>query len=144
MKALKKIGTVLICIPGVILFLIISCELCGMAANNIQGLWYTESLINELSNIGDDIETLDTYTFVGNSGGTGNHCELLSAVLVRTKYFADLNYYVKRGRIYPLSEMSEDFYKEWSKKLDFPEDEADCYLVIEINSAPFSEDIRGH
>lgn len=110
MKIIKKIGIVLICIPGVFLFLIIGWELFGMAVNNVEGSFKTDSLVNDISNMGDDAKILDTYTFVGNSSGTGNHCDLVSAVLVRTEQYADLNYYVKRGRIYPLSEMSEHFF----------------------------------
>lgn len=144
MKILKKIGIVLICIPGVLLFLFISYEIFGMAVNNVEGSFKTDSLVNAISNMGDDAEILDTYTFVGNSSGTGNHCDLVSAVLVRTEQYADLNYYVKFGRIYPLSEMSEHFYVGWSKKLDFPEENANCYLVLEINSAPFADNIMGH
>lgn len=144
MKILKKIGIVLICVPGILLFLIIGWELFGMAVNNVEGHWQTEQLINEISNVGNEAEILDTYTFVGNSSGTGNHCDLVSAVLVRTEQYADLNYYVKFGRIYPLSEMPEHFYARWSKKLDFPEENANCYLVIEINSAPFADNIMGH
>lgn len=144
MKALKKTGTILICIPGVLLFLFIIWELFGMAVNNVEASFKTDSLVNSISNMGDDAEILDTYTFVGNSSGTGNHCDLVSAVLVRTEQYADLNYYVKFGRIYPLSEMTEHFYAGWSKKLNFPEENANCYLVIEINSAPFADNIMGH
>lgn len=144
MKILKKIGLVLICIPGVLLFLIIGWFLLEAAVNNIEGFLHTERLVNDISTMGDDAEILDTYTYIGNSGGTGNHCDLLSAVLVRTGYYDLLNYYVKFGRIYPLSEMSEYFYEEWSQKLDFPEEKENCYLVIEVNSATFKDNIQGH
>ena len=83
MKILKKIGIVLICIPGVLLFLFIGWELFGMAVNNVEGSFKTDSLVNDISNMGDDAEILDTYTFVGNSSGTGNHCDLVSAAAVR-------------------------------------------------------------
>ncbi len=147
MKALKKIGTALICIPGVLLFLFIGWELFGMAVNNIEANWQTEQLISEISNVGeDDVEILDTYTFVGNHSGTGNHCDIVSAAIVRTERYADLSYHAGQWcEIFRrLSDLNKYDYENWSRQLDFPEDETNCYLLIKIESALFKDNIQGH
>ncbi len=148
MKIIKKIGIVLICIPGVFLFLIIGWELFGMAVNNVEGHWQMEELINEISNVGEQVEILDTYSFVGNYSGTGNHCDLVSAALVRTERFPDLSYHAGQWceTFSTLTELRkyEYDYNKWSSLLDFPEDETNCYLLVKIESAPFKDNIQGH
>lgn len=146
MKVLKKIGTVLICIPAVLLFLVILWELFGIVINNISSEIHKEDMLMALSN-NSDVVVLDTYTFVGNSSGTGNHCDLLTAAVVRND-IGDINsfYYTTdkcADYIFSLSELGES-YQEWSEKLDFPDDETDCFLLIKIDSAPFKDNILGH
>lgn len=116
------------------------------AINNISGEIHTEDMLMALSNH-SDVVVLDTYTFVGNSGGTGNHCDLLTAAVVRndTGNINSFNYATDKCADYilSLSELGES-YQEWSEKLDFPHDETDCYLLIKIDSASFKDNILGH
>ncbi len=147
MKILKKIGIVLICIPAVLLFLFIGYELFGIVINNIYGQIHTDDMLMALSN-NSDIVVLDTYTFVGNSSGTGNHCDLLTAAVVRNDIGDIYSFYYATDKcadhIFSLSELQEYDYEKWSSLLDFPEDETDCYLLIKIDSAPFKDNIQGH
>ncbi len=146
MKKFKKISLVSICIPRVFLFLIISWEIFTIAVNNFYNIAVQkDELICAIRNAGD-IEIIDTYSFVGNTGGTGNHCELLSAAVVRNKIGNTPSFYYAVDKtadyIWSLSEMQEFSYDEWSRRLDFPEDETNCYLLIKIDSAPF-DNIQG-
>lgn len=155
MKLLKKIGIIAVCAVVAVASNVqavfgawASWELFGMAVNNIEGYFHTQQLISEISNVGDEAEILDTYTFVGNYSGTGNHCDLVSAALVRTERFADLSYHAGQWcevctTLSELHEYEYD-YEEWSRQLDFPEDETNCYLLIKIDSAPFKDNIMGH
>lgn len=146
MKTLKKIGIVLICIPAVLLFLFIGYELFGIVINNIYGQIHTGDMLMVLSN-NSDVVVLDTYTFVGNSSGTGNHCDLLTAAVVRNDTGDIYSFYYATDKcadyIFSLSELGES-YQEWSEKLDFPEDETNCYLLVKIDIAPFKDNIQGH
>lgn len=154
---MKKLGVILICavLAGSnLLFNFIGgwavWELFGMTVNNIAAEIQTGDMESVLLSNSSDIEILDICTFVENHSGTGNHCDLVSAALVKYegKYEVDFYYYVDKTAdiIKQISELNKDeyFYQEWSSRLDFPDDETNCYLLIEINDAPFKDNIMGH
>jgi len=153
---MKKLGVILICAVLAVsnlIFMLIGgwavWELYGIAVNNIAAAIQTGDMENSLSN-SSDTEILDTCTFVENHSGTGNHCDLVSAAVVRYDGENEVNFYYYADKaadiIKQISELNKDeyFYQEWSSRLDFPDDETNCYLLIEINGAPFKDNIMGH
>ena len=153
---MKKFGVILICtvLAGSnLLFSFIGgwavWELYGIVVNNIAAAIQTGDMENALSN-SSDIEILDTCTFVENYSGTGNHCNLVSAAVVKYigKYEVDFYYYADKAAdtIKQISELDkeEHFYQEWNSRLDFPEDETGCYILVKIDKAPFYDNIMGH
>ncbi len=142
-KSLKVINISI----AVLLLLPIVIVIVTGVINEIDGQLHTDQLLNSLSNGFSKEEIVDTYTFVGNTSGTGNHCEALSAVLVRTCNDVDV-YYRGNGcdTIRKVDEISEydSLYSIVYDDMKLPEDTSNLYLLVDYNSVPFSDHIKGH
>lgn len=129
----------------IVLFIVVS--LVTGVINEIDGQLHTEQLLNSLSNGFDEEEIVDTYTFVGNTGPAGNHCEALSAVLVRANNDLDV-YYWGNGcnticKVDVISEY-DSLYSFVYDDMKLPEDTGNLYLLVDYNSVPFPDRIKGH
>lgn len=146
-KALKRIFTIIICIPIVLIVLFIGYELIGIAVNNYSANKQTKNLIEDISNI-SDVEIIDSNTFAENTSGTGNHVDMLSLVLVRTEYADELNKNFSgydNFRIRPYEVLSEDKLNgKFYGSLEYPKNKDNLYVIDVNNSAPFWDNIVGH
>lgn len=144
-KALKRIFTVIICMPIVLIVLFIGYEIIGIAVNDYSANKQTKNLLDDISNV-SDIEILDSYTYCGNTGN-GNHVDMLSLVLIRTENDTDEIDYNIYGdyKIISCDYLKEhDFDNRFYNELDFPQNTENCYIIRLFNSAPFVDNIVGH
>ena len=81
---LRRIWKGILALPLVLLALLVLYEAAGMAVNHWAGGRQTREMVRHLEKTLPQTEILDRYTEVGNTSGTGNHVDLLSAVLFRT------------------------------------------------------------
>ncbi len=144
---MKKTLKVINIIIAVLLLLPIIIVIVTGVINEIDGQLHTDQLLDSLSNGFSKEEIVDTYTFVGNTSGTGNTCEALSAVLVRTCNDTDV-YYWGNGcdTICKVDEISEydSLYSLVNDDMKLPEDTSNLYLIVDYNKVPFSDHIKGH
>lgn len=151
-KALKLTLTILgiiVCLPLVAVILWILWEIIGAVGNQIAANQFTKEYSQYVLDTVPKTEILGTYTFAGNTSGTGNHCELKTVLVIRTEteHPEDLLEfdYSMTDWIKPVEEA-----REWEinimNKMDLPDDldTADCYYINVIKSAPFPDNITGH
>ncbi|MBQ8568734.1 MAG: hypothetical protein IJ446_05910 [Oscillospiraceae bacterium] len=82
----KKITTVIAVIfmlPVALVCIFILFETIGAAVNITASHMQTAALADKIKN-DTDAQVIDTYTFTGNSGGTGNHTDMVSYILIKT------------------------------------------------------------
>ena len=158
MKILKRIFIGIICIPFILVSIFILFEILGLIVNhistNIQTTQLKKAILNELSTV----EIIDTYSETGNTSGTGNHVDMLSAIIFKTdntkteienklKNIYDLDdewgCWVEDMSI--INEYHESQYMfSFCDKMDIPEDLKNCYMIYLNESAPFVDNIEGH
>ncbi len=144
---MKKVLKVINIIIAVLLLLPVVIITVTGIINEIDGQLHTDQLLNSLSNGFSKEEIVDTYTFVGNTGPAGNHCEALSAVLVRTDNDLDV-YYWGNGcnticKVDGIGEY-DSLYSLVHDDMELPEDTSNLYLLVDYNSVPFPDHIKGH
>lgn len=141
-RGLKITGIVLLSLPALWLLW----ELFCAAVNNINGILYTQGVMNGYSN-SSSIQVLDNVTFVGNTSGTGNHTEVRSTVLVKALNPQDLEYWTNAEN-YQITSLSEEIpeYKldRWNRELEMPYESEGCYVVEVYGNVPFPDSILGH
>ena len=84
MKWLKRTGLLLLSLPFILIGLFILYEISGMCVNHLATHRQTAKMQADLRREIPDIIILDVYSETGNTSGTGNHVDCLSAVLFST------------------------------------------------------------
>lgn len=108
-------------------------EIFGMCINHIATKEQTNTLRMNLESEISDIEIISVYSETGNTSGTGNHVDCLSAIMFSTKM-----------QEMEIEDCLSEYYvfDEWSCYVNKTED---GYYTIYINtSAPFADNIKGH
>ena len=156
MKALKVTGITFLCIIIAVIALFVGYEVVGIIANEHAADKQEKALVGILES--SDADILDSYTFVGNSSGTGNHVDLLTLFIVRAEdisvieevlegaYEETAAFPLEYFAVIPLSQVTNSYdpYARFVEEMAMPEDMENCYLVSYCNSAPFSDNIVGH
>lgn len=156
MKALKVTGITFLCIIIAVIALFVGYEVVGIIANEHAADKQEKALVGILES--SDADILDSYTFVGNSSGTGNHVDLLTLFIVRAEdisvieevlegaYEETAAFPLEYFAVTPLSQVTNSYdpYARFVEEMAMPEDMENCYLVSYCNSAPFSDNIVGH
>ena len=104
------------------------------------------------------MEIIDSYTETGNTSGTGNHVDMLTAIIFKTdaslpeiEGLIDQNYGLNEW--YCWVEELEKVVAFWEKdpnfhpyvsEMEVPDDLERTYLLYINNSAPFVDNIEGH
>ena len=119
----------------------------GAAANSVSAHFQASDTAKQIQNSGAEI--IDSYTYTGNTSGTGNHVEAQSLFVVRTSdpdaLSKQLSESEKNLSVYPAGETDKHFYMfEPKKVLDIPENGENYYVVAVIQSVPFPNNIMGH
>jgi len=133
MKWLKRFGIGILTFPIILLVIFGLYEAFGMCINHIATKEQSNTLKTNLENEIFDIEIVSVYSETGNTSGTGNHVDCLSAIIFSTE--------MQKTEIEDC--MSKYYvFDEWScyvNQLD------DGYYKIYVNtSAPFANNIEGH
>lgn len=133
MKWLKRIGLMLLSLPIVIIAIIVIYEIFGMCINHIATIQQTDRLRTNLENEIPDIKILNVYSETGNTSGTGNHVDCLSAIIFSTE---KLDFEIENS-------MSKYYcFDEWNCYVMKTDD--GNYLFYLNTSAPFVNNIEGH
>lgn len=132
MKHIKRIFTIMISFPFVLLGLFILYSLLGMGVNHISTYRQTKVLKANLEKTIEHIQITDVYSETGNTSGTGNHVDCLTRILFSTDSSLEE---IKEG-------MSR--YYEFSEWGCFVEETEEGYLFYLNTSAPFADNIEGH
>ena len=133
MKLVKRVGVVLLSLPIILIVIFILYEIFGMCINHIATKRQTDKLQINLENKISDIKIVDVYSETGNTSGTGNHVDCLSAIKFSTK--------MQESEIE--NSMSEYYeFNEWSCFVNRTDD--GNYVFYLNTSAPFKDNIEGH
>ncbi|MDE6625886.1 MAG: hypothetical protein K2K56_05910 [Lachnospiraceae bacterium] len=133
MKLVKRVGVVLLSLPIILIIIFILYEIFGMCINHIATKRQTDKLQINLENKILDIKIVDVYSETGNTSGTGNHVDCLSAIKFSTK--------MQESEIE--NSMSEYYeFNEWSCFVNRTDD--GNYVFYLNTSAPFKDNIEGH
>lgn len=119
----------------------------GAAANSVSAHFQASDTAKQIQKSGAEI--IDSYTYTGNTSGTGNYVEAQSLFVVRTsdpdalsKQLSESEKYLS---VYPAGETGMHFYMfEPDNFLDIPENSENYYVVAVIHSVPFPDNIMGH
>jgi len=133
MKWLKRIGIGILALPITLLVIWVLYEAFGMCVNHIATRQQTSTLRINLEKEIPDIEIIAVNSKTGNTSGTGNHVDCLSAIVFSTEMReTDIE-----------SRMSQYYvFDKWNCYVDKTEE---GYYLIYINtSAPFADNIEGH
>ncbi|MDE6128568.1 MAG: hypothetical protein K2G16_05175 [Lachnospiraceae bacterium] len=133
MKWLKRTGLALLFLPVIVITIYIFYEIFGMCVNHIATGRQTNKLQVNLEKEIPDIEIISVYSETGNTSGTGNHVDCLSAIVFSTK--------MQESEI--VNKMSAYYeFDEWKCYVYQTED--GNYLFYLNTSAPFVDNIVGH
>lgn len=133
MKWLKRTGLALLFLPVIVITIYIFYEIFGMCVNHIATGRQTNKLQVNLEKEIPDIEIISVYSETGNTSGTGNHVDCLSAIVFSTK--------MQESEI--VNKMSTYYeFDEW--KCYVYQTENGNYLIYLNTSAPFVDNIEGH
>lgn len=133
MRWIKRIGITILLLPVILIMIFVAYEIFGMCMNHRATDRQTRRLEADLISEIPDGEILDVYSETGNTSGTGNHVECLSAITFNT-------------------EMAEEEIRERMSK-HYTIDDWDCtvnktdegfYTFLLKTSAPFPDNIEGH
>lgn len=128
MKLIKRTGLAILFLPVILILIFSLYEFIGMCVNHSATRQQT-NLENEIP----DITIVDVYSETGNTSGTGNHVDCLSAVTFSTQ--------MQESEI--KNSMSEYYeFNEWSCYLD--KTDGGNYLFYLNVPAPFENNIEGH
>ena len=129
----KKIGWVILFLPFLLILFFIVYEIFGMCINHHATKQQTNLLQVNLENEISDIQIINIYSETGNTTGTGNHVDCLSAIIFSTNM--------------PESEIRDTMSKyyefnEWNCFLNKTDD--GNYLFYLNTAATFEDNIEGH
>lgn len=144
-----RILVVIVCLPFAALFLWIIWEIIGAVGNQIAARQFTKEYSQYVLDTIPKTEILGTYTFAGNTSGTGNHCELKTVLVIRTETEHPEDLLEFDGSMTDWIKPVEKA-REWEihimNEMDLPEelDTENCYYINVIEPAPFPDNIMGH
>lgn len=155
---IKRFFTILACIPILIILAFVVFEIVGAGVNHYETKKQTNTLKENIISVVQDAEILNTYSETGNTSGTGNHVDMLSAVLIKTKAGSS-GLQNKLSDYYPsdddcsfwadtadsvISKYGKSSLPSFYSELDVPKDMQDMYIVYLCRPAPFADNIEGH
>ncbi len=127
-KALVGIGITIVSIPILVIALFIVIEIVGAIANHAVTDKQTKELTAYVEKSIEDARVIDTFSFTGNTSGTGNHVECESKVTFNSDMAED-----DVNRIFE----AQYKYCELEKK-------DGSYIITVYGDAPFPDNIEGH
>ena len=155
---MKRVLKVVLCLPLVLIGLFILYEAVGMAVNHAASAWQTKNAIDLLNTGLSSVEIVDSYTETGNTAGTGNHVDMLTAVIFKTdaslseiEELIDRNYGLDQWNCW-IEEMENiaafreknPYVYPFIAEMEVPDNLEHTYLLYINNSAPFVDNIEGH
>ena len=133
MKVLKRIGLVILSLPILLIVFFILYEIFGMCVNHMATKHQTDQLQANLEKEISDFKIVEVYSETGNTSGTGNHVDCLSAITFSTE-MQDMEIKNSMSKYY--------HFDEWDCFVTKTED--GNYLFYLNTSAPFRDNIEGH
>lgn len=133
MKVLKRIGLVILSLPIFLIVFFILYEIFGMCVNHMTTRHQTDQLQANLEKEISDFKIVEVYSETGNTSGTGNHVDCLSAITFSTE-MQDMEIKNSMSKYY--------HFDEWNCFVTKTED--GNYLFYLNTSAPFRDNIEGH
>ncbi|NBI68032.1 hypothetical protein D1646_14720 [Pseudoflavonifractor sp. 60] len=158
MRGAKRILKGALFLPAALLVLFVLFEFIGIAANHAASTRQTEQLLELLQANLQQVDILDSYTETGNTSGTGNHVDMLSAVIFRTgadleeieqvlqEYGAldEWSFWVKPMAQVSAAREEHPYLYPFLERVAVPEDFEDTWLLYMNTDAPFPNNIEGH
>ena len=80
-RVFKELLIVLLALPAILVGLFVLYEVMGMAVNHTASAYQTKNAIKLLNTELSSVEIIDSYTETGNTSGTGNHVDMLTAII---------------------------------------------------------------
>lgn len=144
-KTVKVFGIVILIIVIALIAIVILPFIIAPVIDNIALSKFRSQVLSEVEMPAESV-IVETVSGCGNTGGTGNHTELLVSVLVKSKLDegAFFEYY---PHAYKAEELDFETWAMGCVGLSFrkPEAEGNYYILEFIKSAPCSDfDLRGH
>lgn len=127
-KIFVGIGITIVLIPVLLLALFVVIEVVGSIANHAATNKQTNELTAYIEKSIEDASIIDTYSFTGNTSGTGNHVECESMITFNSDMSEDDVNHIFEVRYK---------YRELEKK-------DGSYVITVYGDAPFPDNIEGH
>ena len=127
-KIFVGIGITIVSIPVLLLALFVVIEVVGSIANHAATNKQTNELTAYIEKSIEDASIIDTYSFTGNTSGTGNHVECESMITFNSDMSEDDVNHIFEVRYK---------YRELEKK-------DGSYVITVYGDAPFPDSIEGH
>jgi hypothetical protein len=127
-KIFVGIGITIVSIPVLLLALFVVIEVVGSIANHAATNKQTNELTAYIEKSIEDASIIDTYSFTGNTSGTGNHVECESMITFNSDMSEDDVNHIFEVRYK---------YRELEKK-------DGSYVITVYADAPFPDNIEGH
>ena len=127
-KIFVGIGITIVSIPVLLLALFVVIEVVGSIANHAATNKQTNELTAYIEKSIEDASIIDTYSFSGNTSGTGNHVECESMITFNSDMSEDDVNHIFEVRYK---------YRELEKK-------DGSYVITVYGDAPFPDNIEGH
>lgn len=157
MRGAKRILKGTLFLPAALLVLIVLLEFIGMIANHAASARQTEQLVLLLEAELPQVEIVDRYTETGNTSGTGNHVDMLTAVvfktdaslleiedLIRNHGLDEWDCWIEEMEKITASREKAPYLYPYVEKMKVPEKLEHTYLLYRNSSAPFVDNIEGH
>jgi len=145
-------------LPVLLMALVVLYEVVGLAVNHAASAQQTRDIVRTLRAGLSQVEIVDRYTETGNTAGTGNHVDMLSAVILRTesgweeiikvcqKYdgLDEWSFWVKPMAQVSAAREEHPYLYPFLERVAVPEDFEDTWLLYMNTDAPFPNNIEGH
>ena len=157
-RVFKELLIVLLALPAILVGLFVLYEVMGMAVNHTSSAHQTKNAIKLLNTELSSVEIIDSYTETGNTSGTGNHVDMLTAIIFKTdaslpeiEGLIDRNYGLNEWYCW-IEEMEKiaafretaPYLYPFVAEMGVSDDLERTYLLYINNSAPFVDNIEGH
>ena len=127
-KALVGIGITIVLIPILLITFFVVIEIVGSIANHATTSKQTKELTAYIEKSIEDASIIDTYSFTGNTSGTGNHVACESKITFNSDMSEDDVDRILEARYE---------YRELEKK-------DGSYIITVYGDATFPDNIEGH
>ena len=155
---MRRVLKWILCLPFLLVGLFILYEAVGMAVNHAASAWQTKNAIDLLNTGLSSVEIVDSYTETGNTSGTGNHVDMLTAVIFKTdaslleiEGLIDRNYgldewycWIEEMKEVSAAREKDPYFYPYVAEMEVPDNLEHTYLLYINNSAPFVDNIEGH